>query len=99
VSGERFSDLSIRGVRPEVVEIMRELDSDLADRRPRLLTAELAESADVMVMMGCGDACRTFLGTGMSTGTYGIRRARPSRPCVRYARRSAAASSSSSPSC
>ena len=44
-------------VHPEVVEVMRELDIDLGDRRPRLLTSELAERADVVVTMGCGDAC------------------------------------------
>jgi arsenate reductase (thioredoxin) len=44
-------------VHPEVVEVMRELDIDLADRRPRLLSNELAERADIMVTMGCGDAC------------------------------------------
>ena len=44
-------------VHPEVVEVMRELDIDLADRTPQLLTRELAEQADVVVTMGCGDAC------------------------------------------
>lgn len=44
-------------VHPEVVEVMRELGIDLADRTPRLLTRELAEEADVVVTMGCGDAC------------------------------------------
>jgi arsenate reductase len=44
-------------VHPEVVEAMRELGIDLADRRPRLLTRELAEQADVVVTMGCGDQC------------------------------------------
>jgi arsenate reductase len=44
-------------VHPEVVEAMRELGLDLADRRPRLLTRELAERADVVVTMGCGDEC------------------------------------------
>lgn len=44
-------------VHPEVVEVMRELGIDLADRRPQLLTRELAEQADVVVTMGCGDAC------------------------------------------
>jgi protein-tyrosine-phosphatase len=41
----------------EVIEVMRELDVDLSDRRPQLLTRELAEQADVVVTMGCGDAC------------------------------------------
>jgi len=44
-------------VHPEVVEVMCELDIDLADRQPQLLTRELAEQADVVVTMGCGDAC------------------------------------------
>jgi arsenate reductase len=44
-------------VHPEVVEVMRELDIDLADRIPKALTTELAERADVVVTMGCGDEC------------------------------------------
>ena len=44
-------------VHPEVVEAMRELGVDLADRRPRRLTTELAQRADVVVTMGCGDQC------------------------------------------
>ena len=44
-------------VHPEVVEVMRELDIELAGREPRLLTRELAEGADVVVTMGCGDEC------------------------------------------
>ena len=44
-------------VHPEVVDVMRELNVDLAGERPRLLTDALAERADVVVTMGCGDAC------------------------------------------
>jgi arsenate reductase (thioredoxin) len=44
-------------VHPEVVEAMREVGIDLSDRRPQLLTRELAEQAGVVVTMGCGDAC------------------------------------------
>ena len=44
-------------VHPEVVEVMRELDIELSDRTPRLLTQELAEQADVIVTMGCGEEC------------------------------------------
>jgi arsenate reductase len=44
-------------VHPEVVEVMRELGIYLADSKPQLLTTELAEQADVVVTMGCGDAC------------------------------------------
>jgi protein-tyrosine-phosphatase len=44
-------------VHREVVEVMREVDVDLADVRPVRLTRELAEQADIVVTMGCGDAC------------------------------------------
>ena len=44
-------------VHPEVVEVMHELGIDLAGRTPRKLTRELAEQADVVVTMGCGDEC------------------------------------------
>jgi arsenate reductase (thioredoxin) len=44
-------------VHPEVLEVMREIDFDLSDRTPRKLTTELAEEADVVVTMGCGDEC------------------------------------------
>ena len=44
-------------IHPQVVEVMRELGIDLADRQPQLLTVELAQQADVVVTMGCGDAC------------------------------------------
>jgi protein-tyrosine-phosphatase len=44
-------------VHPQVVEVMRELGVDLADRRPQRLSTDLAEQSDVVVTMGCGDAC------------------------------------------
>jgi arsenate reductase (thioredoxin) len=44
-------------VHPEAAEAMAELGIDIAGRTPRLLTRELAEQADVVVTMGCGDEC------------------------------------------
>jgi arsenate reductase (thioredoxin) len=44
-------------VHPEVVQVMRELDIDLADRTPQRLTPELTQEADIVVTMGCGDQC------------------------------------------
>src|SRR5688572_11355481 len=44
-------------VHPEVVEAMDELGIDLSDRTPKKLTTEMAEWADVVVTMGCGDEC------------------------------------------
>jgi arsenate reductase (thioredoxin) len=42
---------------PNVVEAMRELGTDLSNRRPRKLTVEMQLHADWAVTMGCGDAC------------------------------------------
>jgi arsenate reductase (thioredoxin) len=50
-------------VHPEVVEAMRELDIELAGRRPGGLDRELAAQADVVVTMGCGDECPYIPGT------------------------------------
>ena len=44
-------------VHPEVIEVMNELGIDLTDRTPQLLTRDLAEWADIIVTMGCGDQC------------------------------------------
>jgi arsenate reductase len=44
-------------VHPEVVEVMGELGIDLSRRRPKALTTEDADWADVVVTMGCGDKC------------------------------------------
>jgi arsenate reductase len=44
-------------IHPEVVEAMAELGVDLTGRTPLALTRELAEQADVVVTMGCGDEC------------------------------------------
>src|ERR1700733_3849998 len=42
---------------PEVIHVMREIGIDLSGRRPQLLTRELAQQADLIVTMGCGDQC------------------------------------------
>ena len=44
-------------VHPEVIEVMKELGIDLTDRRPHRLDRTDAEWADILVTMGCGDAC------------------------------------------
>jgi arsenate reductase len=49
-------------VHPEVLEVMRELDIDLEGRRPRKLSQEDVEWAELVVTMGCGDACPVLPG-------------------------------------
>ena len=50
-------------VHPEVVAAMGELGVDLSGERPKALTNEMAERADVVVTMGCGDECPFVPGT------------------------------------
>lgn len=42
---------------PEVITVMSEIGINLTDRTPQLLTRELAEQADLVITMGCGDEC------------------------------------------
>ena len=47
---------------PAVLDVMDEVGIDLSSESPRRLTIEAAEEADVVVTMGCGDACPNFPG-------------------------------------
>ncbi len=49
-------------VHPVVVDAMREIGVDLATELPKLLTPDAVRAADVVVTMGCGDACPVFPG-------------------------------------
>jgi len=42
---------------PEVIEVMNEVGIDVSARVPKRLTHDLAERADVVVTMGCGEEC------------------------------------------
>ena len=44
-------------VHPVVAEVMREAGLDLGGVRPQLLTPELTASVDLLITMGCGEAC------------------------------------------
>ena len=49
-------------INPAVVAAMEELGIDLSREFPKPLTTEAVEGADVVVTMGCGDACPVFPG-------------------------------------
>lgn len=49
-------------VNPAVLEAMLEVGIDLSAEKPKLLTNEMAQEADVVVTMGCGDACPVYPG-------------------------------------
>lgn len=44
-------------IHPIVVEAMLEVGIDLSSEKPQRLTAELAQGADMLITMGCGDDC------------------------------------------
>ena len=49
-------------VNPAAVAAMAEVGIDIADREPKVLTADAVETSDVVITMGCGDACPFFPG-------------------------------------
>lgn len=49
-------------INPVAVEAMREIGIDMAGFQPTLLTVDAVEVSDVVITMGCGDACPFFPG-------------------------------------
>ncbi|WBB58153.1 arsenate reductase ArsC [Streptomyces sp. WMMC500] len=49
-------------VNPAVVEAMREVGVDIAHEQPKVLTVDAVQASDVVITMGCGDACPVFPG-------------------------------------
>lgn len=50
-------------VNPVAVEAMAEVGIDIAAATPRVLTDDAVQASDVVVTMGCGDACPYYPGT------------------------------------
>jgi arsenate reductase len=50
-------------VNPAAVQAMAEVGNDISDQRPKVLTTDAVEASDVVITMGCGDACPVFPGT------------------------------------
>ena len=49
-------------INPAVREAMIEIGIDISAERPKLLTTDTVEASDVVITMGCGDACPVFPG-------------------------------------
>jgi len=47
---------------PSVVEAMREIGVDISAELPKPLTGPMVKAADVVITMGCGDACPIYPG-------------------------------------
>ncbi len=67
LAGDRIDVLSAGSqpadqVNPAAVEAMAEEGVDIASRHPKLLTDSAVQTADVVITMGCGDACPFYPG-------------------------------------
>ena len=67
LAGDRIEVLSAGSdpgvtVNPVAVEAMREEGIDIASESPKVLTPEAVQQSDVVVTMGCGDACPVYPG-------------------------------------
>lgn len=67
LAGDRIEVLSAGSIpaehlNPVAVEVMAELGIDIADNAPKLLEDELVQDSDVVITMGCGDACKFYPG-------------------------------------
>ena len=68
LAGDRVEVLSAgsapaEGINPVAVEAMAEVGIDIAGQQPKLLSDAAVQSSDVVVTMGCGDACPFYPGT------------------------------------
>lgn len=49
-------------INPDAIRVMAEEGIDIVDHSPRILTTDAVRQADVVITMGCGDACPVFPG-------------------------------------
>lgn len=49
-------------INPAAIEAMAEVGIDLTNQQPKVLTTDAVEVSDVIITMGCGDACPIFPG-------------------------------------
>ncbi|MFD4674879.1 arsenate reductase ArsC [Lentzea sp. NPDC058450] len=49
-------------INPHVVQAMKEIGIDISANEPKVLTTAAVEASDVVITMGCGDACPFFPG-------------------------------------
>ncbi|GEL48468.1 arsenate reductase [Cellulomonas hominis] len=76
-------------INPVAVEAMLEEGIDIRDERPKVLTTDAVQASDVVITMGCGDACPIFPGKRYEDWALddpagqGIESVRPIRDAIR----------------
>ena len=67
-------------VNPVAIAAMAEEGIDISTQTPKILTTESVQASDVVITMGCGDACPIFPGNGTRTGNWKTRPGKASTP-------------------
>jgi protein-tyrosine-phosphatase len=67
LAGEKVSVLSAgsapkNSINPLAIQVMAEEGIDIAHNQPKILTPEAVQESDVVITMGCGDACPFYPG-------------------------------------
>ncbi len=76
-------------INPVAVEAMAEVGIDIASQQPKVLTDDAVQESDVVITMGCGDACPIYPGKRYEDWTLedpagqGIESVRPIRDEIR----------------
>lgn len=94
IAGDRIEvrsagSLPAEQINPVAVAAMAELGIDIAAEQPKVLTTEAVQDSDVVITMGCGDACPFFPGKRYEDWTLddpadqGIEAVRPIRDEIR----------------
>ena len=84
-------------INPAAIEAMAEVGIDITGEFPKPWTDEIVQAADVVITMGCGDACPVFPGRRYEDWTCPTPPASPSTPSARSATTSKNASAACSP--
>lgn len=66
-------------INPVAIRAMAEIGIDIAANTPKVLTTDAVQASDVVITMGCGDACPVFPGKRYEDWKLETRRARASR--------------------
>ena len=75
-------------INPSAVTAMAEVGIDITGEFPKRWTDEIVEAADVVVTMGCGEACRSSRASATRTGSSTTPPARTWKLCARSVTRS-----------
>ncbi len=97
LAGDRIDVLSAGSapkdaINPTAIDAMAEEGIDISANQPKVLTVDAVKTSDVVITMGCGDACPIFPASATRTGSSTTPQVKTSTPCGASATRSRVAS-------